>query len=238
MPWRPPAIDWLSLRTVQDYEDAISTLLSSNPVVNGSLARPMGYQGPAALYQAMKVVTEKGLPEILSVLGDEYADSQRIQEALMDKITKRLVLKHYLYQLTQCGPQPADCKIHAAQVWRPASFYVVRGGKIFDWERGSPQQDFYDDGITTGRRHPAIVTAVIKVGLYWMVPCSHSKASSTVAVKVRLKPDDEGYAICRLSFKASWLMLCGDAGAIERGELRVTNTDFAAIRKKISELLR
>lgn len=233
MPWRPSAIDWLSLKTAQDYMDAINALLRSNPVVSGSLTRPTGYQDPTALHREMHAVTQKELTKILKNI-DAYTDSQQIQETLMNRVTEWLIFEHYLYQLTRCGPQPAKCEIYEVQVWRPASFYVVKENEIFDWKWGSPQRDFYEV-MSAGWRHPAIVVGVNKIGLHWMVPCSHSLGQD--AVEIRLKSGDRSYAKCNFLFKASWIMLCGDLDATDREGLKVTNDDFTKIRNQILNLL-
>lgn len=232
MAWIPPAIDWLDLRTNQDLKGALEALVNSNLVVRGSVHRPTGYRNQMALYQALNAFAQRELANIVSNF-DAYAGSQDVQKHLMAQITKKLIREHYVYQLTQCGPQPASCKIYRAQVWRPASYYIVKGNTVFDWE--SAQTDFYEQDVA-GRRHPAIVTAVSQFGVYWLVPCSHSRGGGSV--KIMLGSGDEGYAVCRFSFRASWFMLCGDPNAIDRHGLRVTDQDFAGIQLKLRGLLR
>lgn len=232
MAWIAPGIDWLGLRTREDLMGAIRALVKSNPVVQGSVHRPTAYRDQTTLYQAVNAVAEG---ELAKALRDRqpYARSQEIQRQLMSEITRKLIREHRSYQLTQYGSQPATCKIYRAQVWWPASFYIVRGVSIFDSR--SAQTDFYETDIA-GKRHPAIVTAITKSGLYWMVPCSHSGGGGTV--KVILRAGDQGYAKCGFTFLASWTMLCGDPHAPDWEGRRVTAGELVDILRKIREVVR
>jgi hypothetical protein len=233
MVWKPDVIDWLALKTPHDYEKAITELLGSNPVLNGSPIRPTGDRDLRALYKdASRVVLAELMRILINI--DAYEKSEHVQHVLIDSITKHLIFKHYAFMLTNCRPKPTYCPIFEAQVWFPASYYLIKGNTVFDWEHGNPQREFYGSKVN---RHPAIVAAVRGDGLYLMVPVTHSmRGSVPVSLDPQKKTSRNSGAKYSFGFRASWVMLHGDTTAANAQGLRVTGSDFAAIQGKLNDL--
>ena len=230
MPWSFPAIDWLQITTLPDLKRAIQTLLASNPAINGAVDRPTAHATIDELRSTMKSIVVKTLKNY-----EAYANSTDLEFAIMEEITKRLMLDHYLWRVSSCGPQPSN-SIDESQIFWPRSFYAIHGNRIFAWETGKPQQDFYDAGIpgkTLGHPHPCIVAIKEGAGLYRMVPCSSRRSGGSFVVKVNFDPKLQSYAICSRDFIATWGMLDRDRGARDYMGRRISATELASVKAKV-----
>lgn len=141
-----------------------------------------------------------------------------MHQVILDGVTKLMIVLHYQFMLRACRPKPQFCPISEGQIWFPASYFVVRANwellnttknaplpddagrrtTIFDWKRGNPQREFYDETIA---RHPVVVSSVRTDSLYWIVPLTHSPGG----VKVDIGSKDKTQQYAKESFPfPSW----------------------------------
>jgi hypothetical protein len=227
MMWAPQKIDWLALGDEQEFERAIEELLSSNPVVSGTLTRPTGHKGLRELYSEVSFVAQRELEKALLNPG-AYHSSGLVQTAVVDGVNKHLIISHYLFLLFRCRPKPAYCPISSGQVWFPASYLIIKGREVFDWKTGTPLRAFYDPVTTLKGRRPSITLSADKDGLYTMVPVSHVGGSTSVKVDLGR---GRVYACCFFVYRASWVMLLGDRGASNFAGLRLGHSEFDGVLK-------
>jgi hypothetical protein len=247
MIWEPDEIDWLALNSTE-CESALSDLFNSNPVINGSLSRPTLHAGGRALYNS---AYRNAITELRRAFAnpDAYPTSQPVHHVILDGITKLMIVLHYQFMLRSCRPKPSFCPISESQIWFPASYFVVRANwellnttnnaplpddaarrtTIFDWKRGKPQREFYDESIA---RHPVVVTCARTDGLYWIVPLTHSPGG--VRVDTASRDKTQQYAKESFPVLVSWAMLHGDRRAFNSEGLRVRTSEFSIIRDKAS----
>lgn len=249
MTWKPDEIEWLNLRP-QDHEDAITMLLSSNPVLmlNGTVVRfKAGKEHRkrrhkvrcGARQEAHKTLNSELKNYEQGVYPPSYT-SQKIQEKMVGRVTQFLIIQHYISVLDDRDPQPTDCSIEEGQVWYPASHYVINGDEIFDWNKKTPltgekdrrsEREFYSSELLSGRR-PAVVLKIRQRGEIFMVPFSSNPVGRNRVFIATLN----GYAVCDFEFRVHWKMLCKDEKAYD--DQRLKQSELRDIKQKVANLNR